>query len=528
MYSFKDEEEEESIIRDYEEIDIVEYKEEENDQLKDNLLNLALNVNDEEMAKIIIDMANKDELEKLLLNITKDKLTKKKTLTFWLLMDQMSDAAEMCFDKYFYIQKSDKKYELDFILLDRKALETRYGATTTTNNEIKKLNDNTMHKMVKSNNEDLLKHPYVLIYINSQWNFLSKLSYYGGFFLYTLFVIFLTLFILLKSEQFPNELLKDLFESLVFALSLILLIKEIYQLYVLKLFYLTLENILDFSCFLSTIIMLFPFYGSNSLQFEFGIVAIVFSYIALGFYSKRIPKIGIYSAAIMQVTKTILKFLLVISVYIIGFSLSFYLLFKHNTSSSSSSSSFSTYKWSWILRTFSMMIGDFSYDDLINNSIYSIKYLIFSLFLIALPIVINNIIISFSINDTRQIIDNASLQTLKTEISFLLTINNSIKFKTIDLTPAYRTRLSKYGTLDEIISQRSNINIINSTSYQVSKLYLWKTARQKEIQEDDELEENTEETIALKIKLEKIQDSLKLIMDKLDINTHNSFNIHYY
>jgi hypothetical protein len=51
-------------------------------------------------------------------------------------------------------------------------------------------------------------------------------------------------------------------------------------------------------------------FGSLSVEqrLQSGSVAVIFGDIALGFYSKRISKVGVYASAVMQVVRTILIF----------------------------------------------------------------------------------------------------------------------------------------------------------------------------------------------------------------------------
>ena len=138
------------------------------DELRINILDLALKVSDAQIAKIIVDNANIEELEWMLVNL---KITKNnRVLTFWDLIEKMPEVAEMCFDKFLDLQEDKEKYDLDFILLDKKYLYSKYP-------ELKgKLpKEKTLTIMADNDCENLLKHPFVSIYMNLKWDIFTKI-----------------------------------------------------------------------------------------------------------------------------------------------------------------------------------------------------------------------------------------------------------------------------------------------------------------------------------------------------------------
>jgi hypothetical protein len=145
-----------------------------------------------------------------------------------------------------------------------------------------------------------------------------------------------------------------------------------------------------------------------------GCVAVIFTYFALGFYAKRLPKIGIYSAVVMQVSKKIVFILMTMSCYFIGFSIAFYIIFVNTEIE---------YEWSWLLRTPFMMMGNFDFDDFYSDSNNDIQFFVMAVSLIGLPIVANNILLSFSIEDQKDVMGSAFIQNLKTAIQFFNSID---------------------------------------------------------------------------------------------------------
>lgn len=328
--------------------------------------------------------------------------------------------------------------------------------------------------------------------------------------LYLSYVILLSVVIVLNRDEEGPALNNQALSIVVFLLAVFLLIKETYQMATLRLMYFSLENVVDSTSFVSCVVMNVPF-GSLSVEqrLQAGSVAVIFGYIALGFYSKRISKVGVYASAVMQVVRTILIFLLTMSVYIVGFSIAFYVLTRFDED-------FDNYKWSWLIRTAFMMIGDFSFDELIQDpesEVYPVKFFVLIVFLVMLPIVINNLLISFSISDTKEILENASLQTLKTEIGFLTIINDftTIAKKTVYLNDREGVFMDRLQHLKTLFSGRSNVSILRNANHQDTVLHRWKLERETKMKELNE-ENEDDDTGAVRSKIAELDtkfDSLK-------------------
>jgi len=447
------------------------------DESQINLIDLAIKFNDEESARVIVDNATISELEAMLISV---KIAKgRRILTFWDLIDSMATVAEICLDRFMDVRDDKEKYELDFILLDRKYQLSKYPEL-----KHKLPKEKTLNIMAEAESEALLKHPFVGVYLNLKWNFLTIMFYYGGLLLYLVEAILLSILLIdNRDTKFENSAMS----IIVFLIAIFLLFKEGYQLVTQRLAYFAFDNIIELTSFISTIMMTVPKGDGNILspydRFQAGCVAVVFTYIALGFYTKRLAKIGIYSSAVMQVVRTIVIFLMTMSVYIIGFSIVFYVLFNGEETADgfgTQTTSGFDYRWSWIVRTAMMMIGEIGYDDIVTKSKYEIKYFIFTLFLIALPIVVNNLLIAFSISDTKEILDNATIQTLKTEVSFL----TALEFKEISKISIYLNDRNNHffwsniKFLNDFLSGRSNTNIINNSKYQDTTICKWRLERE--------------------------------------------------
>ncbi|CAF1052916.1 unnamed protein product [Brachionus calyciflorus] len=381
-------------------------------EMKYNILDWAIMNNNEESAKLIVEYADLHELELILADVQKDE-NDEMLLTFWKLISKMPSIAEICLDRLLDITERKEEYNLDFTLLDKFSLLEKYPHL------VKKLSsNNSLNVMVENDCENLLKHPFVKIYMNLKWNNFTRLIYYGGLALYLFYVIMLTVFLILLKENndtsFP-------FAIITFILSLFLLFIEIYQFVKLFRKYFSLENLIQIISFISSAVSSPPFgILTNEQRLQAGCIAVLFGFFSLGLYSKRIKNVGIYSIALMQVTETIIKFLLTMALYLIGFSIAFHIL--------NNGSNFDL-KWAWIVKTGFMMAGDFSYSELDEGLLKDISYFVMVLLLIVLVIAINNMLTSFAIKDTNEILDQAFLQQIKTEVEFFLMLEFNWNFE---------------------------------------------------------------------------------------------------
>ncbi|CAF0721557.1 unnamed protein product [Brachionus calyciflorus] len=383
------------------------YKTTEN---KYNILDWAIKCNEEECAKLIVEYADLNELENILIFAEKNE-SDEMPLTFWKLISKMPRIAETCLDRFLDLKPEKNEYDLNFTLLDRPCLLKRYPHLKT-----KISSHNTLGIMIKNDCGYLLKHPMVKIYMNLRWSPKSSLFYNFGLLLNILFVSILTLFLVnFRDKKEANLYL----QILVLILSVIFLIIEFGQLFKFRQKYFSFENLIQIISFGTSAASAVPFvFLEVEKRLEIGSIAILFSYFALGLYSKKVHKIGIYSTALMQVTLTIIKFLFTISIYLIGFSVAFYVLFTNSEFD---------YKLAWIVRIFFLMAGDFSFTELKTGTSKDTRYFIMVLFLIVLAIAVNNMLVSFAIKDTNEILNQAYFINIKTQVEFLEMIESSFK-----------------------------------------------------------------------------------------------------
>lgn len=204
---------------------------------------------------------------------------------------------------------------------------------------------------------------------------------------------------------------KTTFEKVVPWLTLLLAIgqiaKEGMQVYYLgRNYFKEFVNYLELVLYSATILFMFPFLAEDldssideltnpwrEIKWNSGAVAILLAWANLLLYLKRFPFFGLYVVMFIDVFVTLIRVLLVFSIFIIGFALSFYLLldnddgFKHIGRS--------------IIKTGVMTIGEFEFNDIFTENYNNSKvlpyrgmtYVIFVLFLLMMPILIMNFLV---------------------------------------------------------------------------------------------------------------------------------------
>ena len=199
--------------------------------------------------------------------------------------------------------------------------------------------------MVKHERKELLDHPLTQVWLNKKWSSFGRLVFFFNFMFYFVFVVMFTAF-LIRFIQNGDKGLGDFFlYPIVFLLISVRFIKEVIAILVQRLqYFTTLGNLTEwllYSTTLSFITLLLIFELIFSLvRFEkrhdlypqliwvLGAISIFLCYANLVLVLRRLSLVGIYVTMFIEVTKSVLKVLLIFFVLFFGFSMVFYVLFK--------------------------------------------------------------------------------------------------------------------------------------------------------------------------------------------------------
>ena len=201
--------------------------------------------------------------------------------------------------------------------------------------------------MVKHERRELLDHPLTQVLLNKKWSSFGRLVFFFNFMFYFVFVVMITAF-LIRFMQNGDKELGDYFiyvYPIAFLLIGVQFTKEVIVILVQRLqYFTTLSNLTEWLLYSTTtsfMVSLFIFDLTFSLSgrdkrdivypqfiWVLGAISIFLCYANLVLVLRRLSLVGIYVTMFIEVTKSVLKVLLIFFVLFFGFSMVFYVLFK--------------------------------------------------------------------------------------------------------------------------------------------------------------------------------------------------------
>ena len=195
--------------------------------------------------------------------------------------------------------------------------------------------------MVKHERRELLEHPLTQVLLNKKWSSFGRLVFYFNFMFYFVFVVTFTAF-LIRFTRNSDKGLEDFFMyPIVFLLISVRFIKEVIAIVVQRLqYFTTLGNLTEWLLYSTTfsfitLLLIFDLIFSSvrlnlypQLIWVLGAISIFLYYANLVLVLRRLSLVGIYVTMFIEVTKSVLKALLIVFVLFFGFSMVFYVLLK--------------------------------------------------------------------------------------------------------------------------------------------------------------------------------------------------------
>lgn len=321
--------------------------------------------------------------------------------------------------------------------------------------------------MVKFNRESLLLHPLTQKLLDIKWASFGMYIYCFNLSTYLVFLITYTIFVVTEREaQDFNPIKKDtngtsrkaapsdiftkstefnggvLFIALIFAGAHV--VKEMFQLVVQKWRYFKdPSNITEWTLYLSTLCFMLPYlFTGEQLDLVFkdlknprsfwipGVISIFLCYINVILFMRRFQTLGIYVNMFLEVSRTVARVMLVFFIFILAFSIVFYVLFKEQES-------FRSMGWSFV-KVSVMMVGEFEYDDTFINSINAddektgnplnpfpeISAAFIFIFLFVMSIILMNLLVGLAVGDIDSVRRNATLQRMAMQVAFVAEVEN--------------------------------------------------------------------------------------------------------
>ncbi|KAH7947097.1 hypothetical protein HPB52_007528 [Rhipicephalus sanguineus] len=171
---------------------------------------------------------------------------------------------------------------------------------------------------------------------------------------------------------------------IIFMVSLIFLLKEVFQMYNTRWNYLDLENLSEWSCYVCSLLFVFNFTDCSAStgvpepwQWHLGVVSVFLSWALLVIYIRKLPFLGIYVVMFTNVLSTFCQFFMVFFLFIVAFALTFFALLQNQAP-------FDT-PWKAIMKTTVMMVGEIEYDSIFTENVLPYEtssYILMALFIV--------------------------------------------------------------------------------------------------------------------------------------------------
>ncbi|XP_071453116.1 transient receptor potential cation channel protein painless [Hetaerina americana] len=269
----------------------------------------------------------------------------------------------------------------------------------------------------------LLKHPIISSFLFLKWHRIRWI-FYGNLTFYSLFVAFLTAYILgkygteLSVDENSGEMeWTDVCYVVSSILLVVLAIREFFQLVISPLKYVkNLENLLEVLLIVLTMIMLFSNLEHHIKQ-HLAAVSILLLWIELVLLVGRHPGLSTYITMFTTVSRNFIIFLTWYSLLIVAFALSFFILFhkgepedeEEPKKGDEEEKNFFADPGRSVLKTAVMLTGELDFGDLPLDAFQVTSHLVFLLFLFLITVVLLNLLNGLAVSDTQAVQDKAEL-----------------------------------------------------------------------------------------------------------------------
>ncbi|XP_035826279.1 transient receptor potential cation channel subfamily A member 1 homolog [Aplysia californica] len=391
-----------------------------------------------------------------------------------------------------------------------------------------------LYIMILSEREDLLAHPLVTSLLQHKWNTFGSFFYYLSFFIYCIFLTFITAYMVTSvpphvfgadasliedntcGSALANPRTQPLIASIgtyvIMALSGFMLLKELLQIYQAKLNYFGWTNLIEWIVYVTALLLVISFNDCQRetgyryvWQWHLGAISVFLAWMDLVLFIQKFPQFGIYVVMFTDILRTFSQFFIVFFLFIIAFALAFYSLFQNQVPFDSVGKS--------IVKTSVMMIGEFEFDSIFNEASVAVNYaaasyIIFIIFLIIMSILIMNLLVGLAVDDIKAVQEQAALKRMAMQVELALDVERII--------PDFirRKAFTRRSTI------RPNRLFSNPVRRLLSNSYLSPQALQKalnpELDEIEKVQEGQEKLDTEVKKLKKVMKDVKEQNQKLE------------
>ncbi|XP_050683813.1 transient receptor potential cation channel subfamily A member 1 [Leptidea sinapis] len=414
-----------------------------------------------------------------------------------------------------------------------------------------------LNAMVAHGRVELLAHPLSQKYLEMKWNSYGKYFHLANLLFYCIFLAFVTTYgyLLMKNVPKPKketDVLNDtaqldniitqnknittlgsnfemvsLYTSMVGIISYngICFIGELYNMKQQKWHYLIdPSNFVSWILYVSSTLMVCPSIANDQdLQFSAAAITMFLSWFELLLLLQRFDQIGIYVVMFLEILQTLIKVLMVFSILIIAFGLSFYVLLSKGHHLSFTSIPMS------LMRTFAMMLGEIDFVGTYIHPYYKSEADVFlpfplmtfnmlGLFMVFMPILLMNLLIGLAVGDIESVRRNAQLKRLAMQVVLHTELERTLpafileKVDKTEIIEFPNNKKCKLGFLDNVLrkwfcnpfSEESGVDLVLESSEDYISIQLEKQKRR--LRDINHL-------------LDQQQTLLRLIVQKMEIKT---------
>ncbi|KAK6747542.1 hypothetical protein RB195_000627 [Necator americanus] len=319
--------------------------------------------------------------------------------------------------------------------------------------------------MAEAEKLSLLSHPLVFSLLKYKWNSLGRYVYYFALIVYIIFICLFTLYITYTPAPFnvfdeSSKEIVDLSAILstadaacpkikltrqpwlvsvkwaVISFAIIQLLKEFFQLITRRLRYITYDNAIECFVYTSAIIVVTdtsPCSEETGLRMNWQwLLAAVCAFLAwmnLLLLIRKLPRFGIYVVMFFDILRTFSRFFLIFVLFIVSFSISFYVIMQNRPEFSSVPSA--------VLKTAVMMIGEFEFTAIFHGDVgshperlfgHAVAYPLFLFFCIIMTILLMNLLVGLAVDDIKSVQEKAELKRLSMQVDLVLQVEASMPY----------------------------------------------------------------------------------------------------
>ncbi|XP_064605921.1 transient receptor potential cation channel subfamily A member 1-like [Liolophura sinensis] len=411
-----------------------------------------------------------------------------------------------------------------------------------------------VNAMVKFGRVDCLSHPVCVSYLQMKWNGCGMWFHFIYLAMYLVFLGLLTSFAISNparhhkettltpleagtNQSYNNFQVNDHIELTVFSKisAYVLLIfcvlscfKEIGQMLQQKWRYFQYQsNAMEWTLLLTTSLYIAPFLAHKSVHFQYeaGTIAVFISWFNLLHYLQRFDFFGIYVVMFLAILSTLLQVLCVFSILIVAFGLAFYMLMARENSKAYSTPGLS------MLRT-AMMMLELDYMDSFNlpyvdgnpQTLHFNNLTLFMLvlFVLLMPILLMNLLIGLAVGDIEAVQRDARLKRLAMQVEHHTDLESKLPKRILKMVN--KDEYKVYPNRGQQWLMSLLLKMTSSLENGPGQLESYsRGAFVNSSQVYEELSKQKHRMKEISNTLNKQNDLLRLIVQKMDINTSSDY-----